>query len=187
MPNDQRHGGKFTANLFEHGGHWHTVGGKLPLKFYNNTVTVNAFNTTDWQSQQFTAEALDDPAISGPNADPDGDELPNQGESTRGKSPSQANVNAAPVLNIQSGALALNSTRRNDVHDWGYPVELSADLKTWVSNSDNPQQIAVPRLDAMHERVTEDDKTLLTAGVGRFMRVRVVQRGNISNVGVQSM
>jgi hypothetical protein len=92
-----------------------------------------------------------------------------------GESPTQATVDAAPSLSIQSGKLALAYTRRNDVTDLTYTVEVSSDMKTWVSGDAYTQQIAVTPLDGLRDRVTVSDRTALSAGVRRFMRVRVLQ------------
>ena len=143
--------------------------------FNSNTLTVTPWSMADWRGQQFDADQLANAAISGANADPDGDGLPNQLEYAFGESPTQATVDAAPSLSIQSGKLALAYTRRNDVTDLTYTVEVSSDLKTWVSGDAYTQQIAVTPLDGLRDRVTVSDRTALSAGVRRFMRVRVLQ------------
>ncbi len=157
------------------------------FEFYNNILTVNAFSMADWRGLQFSTSQLANSGISGPNADPDGDGLPNQLEYAFGESPTQSTVNAAPVLSIQAGALALTYTRRNDVSDLTYTVEVSADLKTWASGDAYTQQIGVTPLDGLRDRVTVGDKTLLAPGVRRFMRVRVLQADVSNNTGVPPM
>jgi hypothetical protein len=155
--------------------------------FYNNTLTVTPWTLADWRVQQFSAEQLANVAISGPNADPDGDGLPNQLEYGFGQSPTLTSANAAPVLSIQSGALALTYTRRNDVTDLTYAVEVSSDLTTWVTGDANTQEIAVTPLDGLRDQVTVKDRTLLGPGVRRFMRVRVLQNSGSSSSGVPPM
>ncbi len=155
--------------------------------FYNNTLTVTPWTLADWRWEQFSDIQLSNGAISGPSADPDGDGLPNQLEYAFGESPTQATVNAAPVLSIQSGALALTYTRRNDVTDLTYTVEVSSDLNTWVTGETYTHEIAVTPLDGLRDRVTVADKTSLAPGVRRFMRVRVLQDSGSSGLGVPPM
>lgn len=155
--------------------------------FYDNTLTVTPWTLADWRVQQFSAEQLANVAISGPNADPDGDGLPNQLEYGFGQSPTLTSANAAPVLSIQSGALALTYTRRNDVTDLTYAVEVSSDLKTWVTGDTYTHEIAVTPLDGLRDQVTVKDRTLLGPGVRRFMRVRVLQDSGSISSGVPPM
>jgi len=97
------------------------------------TLTVSATGFALWQSDHFTASELVDPAVSGPNADPDGDGLPNLLEYALGLEPWGPGTTGLPTISLNAMNLVLTYTRPVSVTDVTYAVEVSTDLTTWTT------------------------------------------------------
>lgn len=128
---------------------------------------------SNWTYDQFTSIGLDDLAISGPEADPDRDGLPNLLEYALNLNPKSAEPSAAPVLGTGGGALTLTYTRRKDVVDLVYTVEVSGDLQTWSSGASHTQELSVTAMDAQRDQVVVADRTPIAGSGKRFIRLRV--------------
>ena len=63
--------------------------------------------------------------------------------------------------------------RRTGVADIDYTVEVSSDLRTWISGSAYTTEITSTPLDGGMESVPVRDNTPASPGVRHFMRVRV--------------
>lgn len=102
------------------------AGNDLELAYYATT-----FDT--WLTQHFTAQELADPAISGSNADPDGDGFVNLIEYALNLNPrSDSSVNA-PAATATATDWTFTYTRPADRPDLAYTVQRSTDLVNWSS------------------------------------------------------
>lgn len=82
----------------------------------------------------FTPVQSIDPAVAGPNADPDSDGIPNAWEYLLGTSPVQANAQEAkPLFHVRDGRVMVAWERVKDRADLFYTVEGSSDLRGWAS------------------------------------------------------
>jgi hypothetical protein len=132
-----------------------------------------------WQTEHFTPEQLTDPALEptlwGPNADPDGDGLPNLLEyALAGGNPLVTTAAISPTHGTttveEDNFLTIIITKNPDATDISYLVETSTDLATWQTG-------------AGHTVVISDTTTELsvraaapmTNDTQRFLRLRVTE------------
>lgn len=128
-----------------------------------------ALNLAAWQLAQFSAEELNQPAISGPNADPDGDGLSNLLEYALGLSPRAGSTDPA-VVSATDTEWGYTFNRPADRADVTYAVEWSTDLTTW--SSDNVTLARVSTADGVE---TWRATVPRTAGTNCFLRLRVTR------------
>ncbi len=100
---------------------------------------------TDWAGQFFSGDELNDPAVSGPNADPDGDGVRNLMEYALGGDPQVPNTAMKPVVTTEAGEggdfLNIHFPRMRDAAGIVYKVQASANLASWEtiwSSADHP-------------------------------------------------
>ncbi|MBX3737538.1 MAG: immunoglobulin domain-containing protein [Candidatus Didemnitutus sp.] len=86
-----------------------------------------------WRLNYFSAAELLDAAISGPNADPDGDGFVNLTEYALGTHPRANSAAAAPQMGLVAGEWRFTYSRPADRPDVTYTVEYSTNLTTWRS------------------------------------------------------
>lgn len=122
-----------------------------------------------WQLAQFSAEEIANPAISGPNADPDGDGLSNLLEYALGLSPRAGSTDPV-VVSATDTEWGYTFTRPADRADLTYTVECSTNLTTW--SSDNVTLTRVSTVDGIE---TWRATTPRTAGTNCFLRLRVTR------------
>jgi PKD repeat protein len=98
------------------------------------SVAVNVTTTFDlWRPAKFTATELANPAISGPQADPDQDGVNNLFEYAFGLEPKVADANAMPTGAISNGYFTFTYTQYKAAADLSFVVETSDDLVAWHS------------------------------------------------------
>jgi len=150
------------------------MGGALLADRQQATLTISTAFTT-WQATHFSSAEIADSALSGDNADPDGDGLANLAEFALGKNPRQADASAAWTTAVQTVGgvdyLTISFRRRAPALDLAYAVHSSADLAAW---SAGPVQVgsAVANGDGT-ETVTYRDTVAVGSGARRFLRVQV--------------
>jgi len=127
-----------------------------------------------WQARHFTPAELDQPAVSGDDADPDADGISNLIEYAQGSDPRTADhepwLRGRPVVVGDQLRLAVEYRRRPLGHAVEYNAEVSDDLKLWA-----------PFPATLAEQLGEDGRlntTLVDTDVGasttaRFVRVKV--------------
>lgn len=120
-----------------------------------------------WAAAQFSAEALTNPAISGPGADPDGDGLNNTDEYVFGTLPLTSGVAPIPALTGPATSLAIQFTAsRASGPGYGgrtrvYTVESASDLsqtpwtavEAFTAITGNGQTVTVPLTNARFYRL----------------------------------
>jgi|GEM_PF-2837690 PKD domain./Calx-beta domain. len=132
----------------------------------------------DWRFRRFTPTQLDNPAIGGWSADPDGDGLDNFAEYAFGRSPlvaDAAGLTSVSTVTIDDARhLAIGFLRRVDDPDLEYFPEAAGDLTTplWP---DAAIQVGDPveTPDPDYEQVLFRDPQPLDTNPRRFLRVRV--------------
>jgi len=132
------------------------------------TVTVNA-TFAFWSAQKFTSAELANPLISGDEADPDGDRIPNLLEYAMGLEPKVANP-SLPNIVIQDGFATSTYTRLKAAADVTLTLEGSTDLVNWNSTFTGPVQIIDQ---GPIETVTVQDS--ISANAARFYRLKAAQ------------
>lgn len=121
-----------------------------------------------WRAERFTAAQLEDAAVSGPAADPDGDGLPNLLEYALAGDPLVAERDAAPAVSLSTppdSRLRIVFTRHRA--DLVYAVQGSSDLREWDDIAIDPG--------ALGERVAVDDDAP-PGSPRRFLRLKVIPR-----------
>jgi hypothetical protein len=99
----------------------------------------------NWRAQYFTAAELDNPAISGDGADPDGDGIPNLVEFAFNLNPRVASHPGLPRAFVQNVSgqnyLQIQYTQRNAPADVQYVLQASADLLSWTNSPASFSQV----------------------------------------------
>jgi hypothetical protein len=117
-----------------------TAGSATSL-FATLTVTGTLTGFAAWQAVNFTPTQLADPAVSGPDATPAADGVPNFVKYALGLAPLTPATQPLVGLRMQGGGPVLLYTRPVSAPDVGYRVEASTDLTAWTTNGVT-QQIA---------------------------------------------
>ncbi len=110
----------------------------------------NSGDYETWLASQFTEEERADAAVSGPDADADGDGLPTLAEFLVGGIPLEADPGKVPTVSIESGEVKIVHVRSAGAASLTVSVESSEDLIEWsevnstVSNSDGFTAHAIP-------------------------------------------
>ena len=152
------------------------LGGALLADRQQATITISTAFTA-WQTTHFNSSELANAAVSGDDADPDGDGLANLAEFALGRDPRLADAAAAWTTAVQNigGAdyLTLTFKRRAPALDLAYAVQSSGDLASWSSG---PVQVgsAAANGDGT-ETVTYRDGVTVGGGSRRFLRVHVTR------------
>ncbi|MDB6138330.1 MAG: hypothetical protein JWO94_1402, partial [Verrucomicrobiaceae bacterium] len=125
-----------------------------------------------WKNQWFTPAELGDPAVSGDDADPDRDGLPNLVEYALGLNPREPSNPAVLRSTIENGVLSVTYVRSKTATDVTFIIEDSEDLATWNSgdNFTSPPQVIAE--DGMTQTVKVTD-VQSAASTQRFLRLRV--------------
>jgi len=142
---------------------------------YSMSVLVIKSQYEAWQESAFTAAELADSTISGDNADPNRDGIPNLMEYALGLAPKSSSSQGRPSTSWQVVAgkhyLTLTFTDLSNLTDITYGVEASSDMQTWQTGS-----AAAVRMDnATTNQAVYRDLTAIEDAPRRFMRLRVTR------------
>ena len=130
-----------------------------------------------WRAKHFSPAELADPAVSGEQADPDGDGLPNLLEYAQGTNPRLGNepgsLNASLTASQGVTSLLVSYRRLFLAHELDYRLESTADLQSW---SPATGQEAEPSLNA-DGTITVSVNVGSPAGpIAQFFRLRVSRK-----------
>jgi len=143
-----------------------TASADLPV-----TVAPNPSRFPDWQTIHWPG--VDDPAIVGPNADPDGDGLANLLEFALLLDPATPAAWSGK-LELSGNLLAFTYTRARHATGLSYHVEWSDSLAPGSWSGQDVQQTVVPP-DSDPDRQTIQASAPAGGGTRRFLRLRVTQ------------
>lgn len=125
----------------------------------------------EWRSTVFTADQLADETISGPLANPDGDDLNNQLEYALGTSPLTGN--GVPLAIERVGPdVSVDYERRRALPGFTLTLETSVDLRSWEAAGGLVTETGTAVIDDTRERVG------LTLSIGapmRYLRLALVE------------
>jgi hypothetical protein len=154
-----------------------------PVTVAPTVVTAKIFlkppGFSQYQVLNFTPTEQNNPAVSGPNADPDGDGVPNLCEYATGKDARVAHTSDAPVVTQNAGHLTLTYTQLKAAVDVTYQPEVSADLVTWNSGASFlTTNSTTDNGDGVTQTVVVSDTTLISSSNKRFIRLKVIGASN---------
>jgi len=131
-------------------------------------VVRDAF--TSWCTHHFNTTELANPAISGANADPDGDGLSNLLEYALGCSPCQSKSGPAslPALQQTAGEWIFTFQRPASAPGIAYTVQQSSDLQNWSDTDLTPERIATGEIETWRVRCAA------STTAPRFFRLKTV-------------
>jgi hypothetical protein len=150
-----------------------------PVTVAPTVVTAKIFlkppGFSQYQVLNFTPTEQNNPAVSGPDADPDGDGLTNFFEYATGKNPRVANTGGATAVVVNAGYLMLTYTRLVAAPDVNYQPEVSSDLTTWQSGDAVIETVSTTdNGDGVTQTVVVRDRTPMNATSKRFIRLKVI-------------
>lgn len=144
-------------------------------------TSASAFATIEdkpydaWRHARFTAEQLSDTAVSGPDADPDGDGFSNLLEYALGAEPLTADASSRPpVVGVDSDLITLSYFAPAGRGDLTYLVEWSVDLSTWQTGAAYVAELSRVAIDG-GETVVMRATTPLASEPRQFLRLRATR------------
>ena len=106
------------------------------FSFVNGTLTVTALTYADWKAENFAPGDQANDAISGPEADPDGDGMANLLEHALGGDPLENNRSILPGVGASGGNVLLTFLRPDGPESvLSLTVQSSADLAAWTDHT----------------------------------------------------
>ena len=146
----------------------YTLGGST-----SDTVTILDLPCDHWRFTEFGPDA-NNPAIAGPNADPDGDGLTNLEEYAYGTDPNVPDGGALVMDIVTIGLddyLRLTVTRNPSATDVAFEVQATSDLENPLSWSSAGLIIELDTPTTLRVR----DNLPMPTGSPRFMRLKLVK------------
>ena len=136
----------------------------------SNIVAMNDYN--DWAQTKFSDAQLRDTSVSSPDADPDGDSIPNIMEYAYGTDPLKNSAADAPKIYNKNGVVGITYTLNNSAKV-AVSMEYSYDLKTWVKVN-TPDVVENVDLGDGRNRVTIVNKNAIKDKI--FVRLNVSEK-----------
>ena len=142
-------------------------------------LDLRCANYAEWVKRCFRRDAP--LAQSNPDADPDGDGIPNAVEYASDLSPLRPDRSELPTSFVAVGPLsngdyhAINYRRRVATSDLHYELQVSTNLSHWVSNATNAVTIEIAATPIGHGMESVSARTLYTVSgfSNHYLRVRV--------------
>lgn len=140
----------------------------------DKTLTANfGFSYEAWSEAAFTEQERNDPAVSGPDADPRGHGIRNLLKYAFGMNFAQPDRSRLPSVEVDNGKLVLHYTRLRYESGLQYQIEFSSNLIDWQpANGVLTETSVVPEPDGRTERVTLESPPN-TFEERAFIRLRV--------------
>lgn len=135
-------------------------------------LTVFAPTWENWRSVRFTSGELTNVALSGAEADPDGDGVANLLEYLMGGDPRTADLEP-PTITISDGRMSLVYQRLRAVFGWKITPEYSPDLFTWHRDAEFVDIEAPLTLDERFEQIEVRSVPSLSVQKKQFIRLWV--------------
>jgi hypothetical protein len=141
----------------------------IRLENLGDGVATSGFDA--WLAAYFDADELEDPAIAGPNADPDGDGVPNLLKYALGGSLGTPSREILPVVDLDSDAgwVTLTFVRPSGVTGVEFVVEFSTDLEHWGTEAVLLDSTPV------ENGIRETYRSPSGGGERGFLRLRILQ------------
>jgi hypothetical protein len=140
----------------------------------SGATTVNPTPYASWKGDNFTAEELNDPTISGDMATPAGDGIPNLMKYGLLLNPKTNGVAFLPVAAILDAYLTLTYRENKSATDMIFAVQACGLLTTNTWSTDGLLEIS--RVDCnTWWSVTVQDGVPMNSATNRFMRLKVVR------------
>lgn len=139
-------------------------------------LTIPVHPRAAWRQEHFNESELSDAAISGDEADPAADGVPNLLKYALNLPPFVPATGAdLPGSSIDSGHLTLTFARGSSRTDIDYLVEVSGNLAKWQSGPDFTEEVSASG-EGDWQEVTVRDRTPLAALDRRFIRLKIAVR-----------
>ena len=146
------------------------------LRLFSTRAVTGGLSYQDWRDSRFEPEIRDDPALSGPQADPDGDGIPNLLEYALARDPMTPSRLGLPTPGLQAideqHYLTLTFDRIKGAIDLEFVVEGSPDVTEWTATQTTLVSVT-PLDDEIRERVIVRDTVPWETTLRRFLRLRV--------------
>jgi len=157
----------------------------VPAKSAETDVLISILGNLDlafqqWQTENFTAEQLANPAIASDSADPNNNQRANLLEYALGQRPlgsgnPEEALRTSVAKSTTDGLYHARMTFRRRKNDplMTYRPEVSSDRRVWRSGPDNVVEIHLTSISNEFEEVTVEDRSPLTAGGTRYFQLFV--------------
>lgn len=137
-------------------------------------LTIHDLPIDQWRFNQFTAEELAEPLISGDDADPDQDRIVNILEYAFGLNPKMRDVSGIPFATLETGRLTLHYRQSKEAVDLMFTPEARGVLDSGSWSADGLNESGQLDLGGFWWLGVQDSN-YTTNTLGRFMRLKVTR------------
>ncbi len=140
--------------------------------FSNATITIGDRPYNAWKRKVFTADELNNPDISGDNADPNHNGQPNLVDYAFGLDPKSPGTNGLPAFAIQEDRLTLTYQRSKAASDVLCVPQISFNLQDWHSGTNHVWDSVIAD-DGTNEVHVAQDPAPIQFSPMKFLRLKV--------------